>query len=309
VKIGFFGTPEIAAYCLKHCAGQFDIAFAVTQEDKPQGRSSKPVPSSVKCAALELSIPVLQPASLKDPEFIHQLSSYNADIFVVVAYGRILPRILFDLPRLKTINLHPSLLPKYRGAAPVESAIRAGETVTGITVQYINEKLDAGDIVLQETLAVDESSTSGDLYETILPHGAELLIRAIKGLVDNSIIPVPQKEEDASYCGKFTKDGAKIDWFQKSAAIHNHIRAYNPKPVAWTIFRGAHIRIWKSCIYHDDAPSLAPGELLVIDKKRLITGTADFPVEIISVQPETKKVMDIPSFINGYKPSKGECFS
>jgi methionyl-tRNA formyltransferase len=301
MKIGFFGTPEIALACLEYLADRHEICFAVTSADKPQGRSKKDLPSQVKIAALARNIPVLQPESLKDPVFADSLASFGADIFVVVAYGRIIPRCIFEIPRLKTINLHPSLLPKYRGAAPVESAILAGEKFSGITVQYINEKLDAGDILLQENIQLSESMTSGDLFRIVVPRGAEMLDIVVKGLEAGKIQPIPQRESDATYCHKFSREEAKIDWSLSRERIHNLVRAYNPKPVAWSLFRGSFVRIFRTAVSREILPSLLPGELSVFQKRRLFAGTGSEPIEILEIQPEGKKWMDGSSFINGYR--------
>jgi methionyl-tRNA formyltransferase len=308
LKIGFFGTPEIAAYCLKKLIENFTVVFAITQEDKPQGRSKSPVKSPVKVAAEQVGIPVLQPAKIKDESFISSLQLYTADIFVIVAYGRIIPASIFNMPRLKTINLHPSLLPKYRGAAPVESSLRDGAKESGITVQYINERLDAGDIVCQTQFDIPEHYTAEDMYHMILPIGADLLVSAVNELSNGSIKIVPQNENDATYCGKFSKESAEINWNLSAISVHNQIRAFNPKPVAWTVFRSSTLRVWKSTIPADCELRPAPGEFAVYLKKRMIAGTSDGIIELLIVQPEGKKVMTADAFINGYKPAAGERF-
>ena len=194
MKIGFFGTPDIAARCLDHLAKRFDVVFAVSCEDKPKGRNLKVCETPVRETASRLGIPVLQPHSIKDPSFAESLAFYAADIFVVVAYGRIIPRAVFAMPRLGSINLHPSLLPLYRGAAPVEWAIRSGETTSGVTVQCITEQLDAGDIVLQRELPVGPDETAGEFFDRAVEAGSAMLEEAVRGLDSGSIVPVPQDE-------------------------------------------------------------------------------------------------------------------
>jgi methionyl-tRNA formyltransferase len=309
LKIGFFGTPEIASFCLERLISDFTVVFAVTQENKPQGRSKTPVPPPVKTVAERAGIPVLQPSSIKDDSFRTELSRFGADIFVVVAYGRIIPSAVFSMPRFRTINLHPSLLPLYRGAAPVESSLLDGAEESGITVQYINEKLDSGDIICQTKFDIPADYTAEDMYRMILPAGADLLVSAVNGLCDGSLQPYAQDESRATYCGKFSKETAAINWNGSALSVHNQIRAFNPKPVAWTLFRSSVIRIWKSTIPADFSAVLSPGECAVFMKKRLIAGTADGVIEILSLQPEGKKVMPADAFINGYKPSAGERFS
>jgi len=309
MKIGFFGTPEIGAYCMKALCDEFEVLFAVTGADKKSGRNREVHFSPVKEAALAVNIPVLQPEKLRDSAFLDELKSFGADIYVVVAYGKIIPREVFDYPRYKTINLHPSLLPKYRGAAPIQWALVHGEKETGITVQCINEELDAGDILMQETIALDEDMTAEDLYQAVLPAGAELLIKTLHGLEDASVVPVPQDHGDALYCGKIDRDTARIDWESPARDIHNLVRGFNPKPVAWSEFRGKNMRVWKTAKFHDTVDfTLRPGEVRTFQKKRLLAGTGDGILEILSIQPENKKAMDGLAFINGYRLVEGECF-
>ena len=305
--VGFFGTPDIASYCLKKLNEKYNVAFAVTAEDKPAGRRQQITMPPVKTAALESGIDVLQPVTLKDGAFMQTLKAYNADIFVVVAYGKIIPADIFELPLLKTINLHPSMLPKYRGAAPIPWAIINGEDETGVTVQLINERLDAGDIVQQEIIPLDNSITTGELYERVLPLSADLLVRSIDLLASGGFKPVIQDESEATYCKKIDRDTAHIDWTQSASAVHNLVRGLNPKPVAWTTFRDRNMKIWKTALFSEDV-SIRPGEILVYRKKRILAGTGDGVIEILSLQPETRKVMDNAAFINGYHPSEGECF-
>jgi methionyl-tRNA formyltransferase len=307
MKIGFFGTPDIGAFCLRELARGFEVLFAVTGEDKPAGRHRHLQASPVKEAALELGIPVLQPAKLRDAAFVAGLKEYSADAYVVVAYGRLIPREIFDHPPLKTVNLHPSLLPRYRGAAPVEWALMLGEEQTGITVQVINEKLDAGDILAQEVIGVGRDTTAGALYDIVLPRGAALLADTLRRMEAGDITPLKQNEADATYCGKIDRDLARVDWARPAAEIHNLVRGLNPKPVAWTEFRGKNMRLWATSLPGDAAGIvLAPGELHVHNRKRLLAGAGGGVVEILGIQPETKKAMDGLSFINGYRIQAGE---
>ncbi len=302
MKIGFFGTPDLAARVLGDLRRMHDIAFAVTAEDKEAGRNREVRFCPAKARAMELGIPVIQPKSLKDPLFLEELRSFDADIYTVVAYGSLIPRSVFDHPPLKTINLHPSLLPKYRGAAPVQWALIRGERETGITVQLINEKLDAGDIVVQERLALDGTMTAADVMEIVSASGAELIDRAIRTLASGSAVPLKQDESQATHCGKIDRDVAMIDWTRSAEEIHNLVRGLNPKPVAFATFRGESIKIWKTSLPEGDIPvPAAPGSVVRFQKKRLIAGTGGGSVEILSLQPANKKIMDGLSFINGYR--------
>jgi methionyl-tRNA formyltransferase len=307
MKIGFFGTPELAKTVIAELYGKFQISFAVTMPDKPQGRSKKLIPTPVKEFAEEHKIPLFQPITLKDYQFITSIQEYEADIFVVFAYGRIIPRSVFDMPRLKTINMHPSLLPKYRGAAPIPWAVINGETVTGVTIQLIDEELDSGDIVLQKNFEISSNDTTDDLNKTAINIGASLLKEAVIGLNDGSLTPIKQDHDKATYCGKITRDTSQIDWLKSAAEIHNLIRGLNPKPIAWTTFRENELKIYKSKVFDETiGQNLKPGELYKLGKKRLLIGTGNGLLEILNLQPSTKKIMDAPSFLNGARLTEGE---
>lgn len=309
MKIGFFGTPEIAAYCLEKLIGRYEVVFVVTCEDKPQGRCLHVCSSIVKDCADAHNIEVFQPCSLKTDDIAPLIEKFNADIFVVVAYGQIIPRNVFAMPRLGSINLHPSLLPKYRGAAPVQWAIIHNEQASGITIQRIDERLDAGDVVLQEKFDISIDDTTGDIYSRILPLGTEVLFRAIDGLNDGSILPVKQNEADAVYCGKINREKSRIDWGISALNIHNLVRALNPKPVAWCEFRGKHTKIYKTKLFNETIDQeLKNGELLRYQKKRLLAGTSDGILEILQLQPENKKLMTAVEFLNGARLEPGEVF-
>ncbi len=309
MKIGFFGTPGLAARVLAGLCEKHQVLFAVTAVDKEAGRNREIQFCPAKAKALELGIPVLQPGSLKDPAFMNELRSFGADMFAVVAYGSLIPRSVFDHPPLKTINLHPSLLPKYRGAAPVQWALINGEKETGITVQLINEKLDAGDIVLQERLPLDGSTTAADVMEIVATRGAELMDRAGGILASGSAAPRKQDESEATYCSKIDRDLAMIEWSRPAEQIHNLVRGLNPKPVAFASFRGEGIKIWKTALPEDDVPAAAgPGSIMRYQKKRLLAGTGKGVIEILELQPANKKIMDGLSFINGYRLTQEDRF-
>lgn len=308
MKVGFFGTPDIASHVLQRLCREHDVVFLVAPEDKRCGRNLK----VQHCASKELAacedIPVLQPKTLKAPEFLEELKQYEADIFVVVAYGKLIPASVFTLPPLGTINLHPSLLPLYRGAAPVEWAIIKGERETGVTVQMINEQLDAGDIVVQEKLVLSETITSGELYDLVMPLGEELVLKSIEILSKGRDMLIPQDHSRATYCGKIDRETACIDWRKSSHEIHNLVRGLNPKPAAWTTFRKMNIKIWKTVPFAEEDITIQPGGILKFHKKRLLAGTGSGIIEIVEIQPENKKRMDGLAFINGYRLAEDEIF-
>jgi len=299
MRTGFFGTPQIAAYCLEEILKEYTVSCVVTSPDKPAGRGRKLTQSPVKELSLTRNIPVLQPQSLKDPSLHEQMKEFECDLFVVVAYGKIIPRLLFDMPRYGTINLHPSLLPLYRGAAPIQWALINGEKRTGITVQRINEELDAGEILLQDSIDIPIDMTAGELYDLVLPKGAAMLLKTIAGFQDNIITSEPQDHSRATYCGKIDTETARIDWNNTSMEIHNMVRGLNPRPAAWTTFRDKKIKIWRTM----------PVAIHIFPGKRLIAQTGSGALEIFQLQPETKKSMDSRSFLNGYHPDEGEVFS
>ncbi|MCL2025337.1 MAG: methionyl-tRNA formyltransferase [Leptospirales bacterium] len=302
MKIGFWGTPDIASYCIEALHINHEICFVVTQPDKPAGRNNVLTPPQAKETALKLDIPVLQPETLKDNSFLEKIKKFDADIFVVVAYGKLIPPAIFNAPPLKTINLHPSLLPKYRGAAPIQWALINGETETGVTVQMINEKMDAGDIVVQEKITLDDMMNADDLYNQALPIGVKLLNRAIELIASGRTDFEKQKDEEATFCKKITRDTAKINWNEPAYAIHNLVRGLAAKPAAWTLFRGTSMKIFRTTVVKIEElqETLTPGEIIRYQKKRLIAGTGSGLLEIIELQPETKKKLDAASFINGY---------
>ncbi|PKL39566.1 MAG: methionyl-tRNA formyltransferase [Spirochaetae bacterium HGW-Spirochaetae-1] len=310
MKIGFFGTPDIALYCLEELFKVHEICFVVTQPDKKTGRNQHMQICPAKHEAQCHDIPVLQPESLNDPAFFDQLNKYDAQIYVVVAYGKLIPRAVFDYPPLKTINLHPSLLPAYRGAAPLQWVLINGERETGVSVQLINERMDAGDIIRQEKVAITDDMTAADLSDAVLPLGVRLLNESIELLASGKAVSVQQKDDEATYCGKITRETARIDWTRSAVDIHNLVRGLNPKPVAWTTFRSRELKVWKTSLSHgvpDTALSLRPGEMAVYGKKRLMAGTGKGILELVAIQPETKKTMDGLSFINGYRPADTDC--
>lgn len=308
MKIGFFGTPEIAAFCLEKLIDTYRVVFIVAAEDKPSGRHLKIRYNRVKETALKRGIQLYQPANLRDQDFIRTIEKESADLFVVVAYGRVIPPEVFSLPPRGTINLHPSLLPKYRGAAPIQWALINGERETGITVQMMDEEIDTGDILTQRRIQIPIDMTSEELYRIILPLGADLLIETIDLLQTNSIEPTKQNNEEATYCGRITKNTSRIDWSKSSSEIHNLVRGLNPKPVAWTTFRGKDIRIWRTAMCEEDIESPSRGHISIYKKKRLMAGTGDGFLEILQIQPETKRIMDALSFINGYRLQENDRF-
>ncbi|MBN2434050.1 MAG: methionyl-tRNA formyltransferase [Spirochaetes bacterium] len=309
MKIGFFGTPEVARGLLSHLCSNYDVCFVVTNCDKPAGRNKKVCKPPVKMCAEENNVEILQPETLKDELLVEHLKSFNADLFIVFAYGHLIPASVFEMPRYGTINLHPSKLPLYRGAAPVEWALMDGVSETAVSIQKITEKLDAGDILAQQNITIDPDMNARELYEKVMPLGISLVDHVIKGFKDDSLNPVKQNESQATYCKKISRSTARIDWNMKALQIHNLVRAMNPKPGAWSLFRDTEIKVWQTAIVpQDQMIDLKPGQLARLGKKRLVAGCGDGIIEIISIQPLGKKPMEASAFINGARLSDDESF-
>jgi len=306
MKIIYFGSPDESARILVQLIAMHEVAAVVTNTDSPQKRSARLLPTPVASAAEENHIPVYKFNSLKKENAAEVLKTHNAEIFVVFSYGHIIPREVFTLPGLGTINLHPSLLPEYRGASPLQSAIIDGICHSGISVQTITEALDAGDIVVQEPLTIGSDSTSRDIMAEVITRGGSLLDKAIT-LLAEGFVPKAQDEAAASYCSKITRESSRIDWQSNPENLHNLIRALNPKPYAWTTLGGKEIKIMKSLRFSEglDVSSLSHGGFVRFQKKRLVARCGDGAIEILQLHPDGKKVLDAPAFLNGFRDLQG----
>lgn len=296
----FMGNPDWAAIVLRslHGAGH-RFAAVYTAPDKPAGRGQKLTPPPVKALALELGLPVRQPASLKPPEEAAALAALNADFAVVVAYGLLLPPAVLAAPRRGCLNLHFSLLPKWRGAAPVQRALLAGEEETGVTVMQMDAGLDTGPIVLQDRVGVGKDEDAAALGTRLSAIGGPLLDRAIRELLDGALASVPQPE-GATHAAKLRKEDAPLDWTQPAAACHARVRALAMWPVAETLVAGKRVKVLKSSIAHT-LPVLAPGEVAVREGN-LFIGCGDHrALELLVVKPEGKPAMPGPDFARGLR--------
>jgi methionyl-tRNA formyltransferase len=301
----FCGTPRFAVPTLEALAhAGFRVVLVVTQPDKPRGRGLALAPSPVKESALALQLPVTQPQSIKNnDEFRAQLTAFNPDGIIVVGYGRIIPQWMIDLPRLGNINLHASLLPKYRGAAPIQWAIARGETMTGVTTMRIDAGLDTGDILLQKETPINPTDTAETLAPTLAAIGADLMVDTLRGLDAGTIAPRPQDDAKATLAPILKKEDGRIDFRQAAQEIGNRLRGFQPWPGAFTTFRGKNLHVWETAVARH---SLRPGELLVEDGHLLIGCGAGTALELLTVQPEGKKRMASRDFIHGYRPQNGE---
>ena len=304
LKVVFFGTPEFAKASLEAIhQSHHEIVGVVTVADKQAGRGQKIHESPVKLFALEHQLPVFQPEKLRNPEFLEEMKHLNADVFVVVAF-RMMPKILFEMPKIGTFNLHASLLPDYRGAAPINFAIMNGEKETGATTFFINEKIDEGHILLQKSLEIDEDENAGSLHDRLMVLGSELVVATLDGLSANTIVEKPQPHvEHPKNAFKIFKNDTKIDWHRPTAEIYNFIRGLSPYPAAFTTIKiGEETKILKIFRgnYEVGIHSEAAGSM-TIDKNQFYFYTNDgqyFPLE---VQLEGKKRMEVKDFLNGFR--------
>ncbi|MFA6570751.1 MAG: methionyl-tRNA formyltransferase [Bacteroidota bacterium] len=294
----FMGTPEFAVPTLVKLNEEFGVKAVVTVPDKPQGRGKKQLPSPVKQKAAELSIPILQPDSLKDIDFVDKIKELTPDIIVVVAF-RILPREVFSLAKLGTFNIHASLLPRYRGAAPINRAIIEGEKYTGLTSFLLDDKVDTGNILLQKKIEIPEGSTAGDLHDLMMPLSADMAVETCKMLLSGNFRTTMQDDSLACPAPKLFAENCRIDWNLPAERIVNFIHGTSPTPGAWTIWNGKRLKILRAELYKGSALS-EPGSFSIEDDKFIIqceTGS----INATEIQPQDKKSMKTADFVRGYR--------
>ncbi len=304
LKIVFFGTPEFAVASLDALrnAGH-DIAAVVTMPDKTGGRGKRIIESDVKQYAVAHGLPLLQPERLKDEDFVEALRNIGADLFVVIAF-RMLPQVVWAMPPMGTVNLHGSLLPRYRGAAPINRAVMAGDTVTGVSTFLLRHEIDTGDVLMRRSIEIGPDENAGSVHDRLMAIGAEVITDTVAALADGTATAVPQEELDAEPCPapKIFREDCRIDWNRSAAEIHNHVRGLAPYPAAWTeIERNGDtdtIKILATALCPQLSPGLSPGEVKAIGKK-LLVGAADGAVELLTVQPAGKKAMGASDWYRG----------
>ncbi len=301
----FCGTPRFAVPTLEALVhAGFPVGLVVTQPDRPRGRGLALTPSAVKESALALQLPVTQPDSIKNnDEFRAQLTAFRPDAIIVVGYGRIIPQWMIDLPRFGNINLHASLLPKYRGAAPIQWAIARGEIVTGVTTMRIDAGLDTGDILLQTEIPIKLTDTAETLAPVLAAIGADLMVDTLRGLQAGTIAPRPQDHAKATLAPILKKQDGRIDFRQTAQETCNRLRGFQPWPGAFTVFRGKNLHLWQAAVSQH---SLLPGELLVEGNCLFVGCGEGAALALFEVQPEGKKRMPAGDFVRGYRPQSGE---
>jgi len=297
------GTPDFAVPSLKALIKEHNVLAVVTQPDKPRGRGKKMMFPPVKEAAVEAGIQVFQPEKIKNDNFISELEKFNADIFVVTAYGQILPEKILNMPKFGCINVHASLLPKYRGAAPIQWAIINGEKVTGVTIMYMEKGLDTGDMILKKEIAIAEDDTYGSLHDKMSEIGALALIDAIELLEKGEVKPEKQNDEASCYAKKINKEFGKIDWNKNSKEILNIIKGLNPTPGAYTFLNGEVFKIWRAEEYQCDSGKA--GIIVDVNKKGFIVKTNDSAIIVTEVQAKGGKKMSCADYLRGHPVEKG----
>ena len=310
LKLVFCGTPNFAVPTLeKLVEAGHSVPLVVTQPDRPRGRGMEVAVSPVKDAAVRLGIAILQPATIKNnTEFRDQLVGIAPDAIIVVGYGRIIPQWMIDLPRLGNLNLHASLLPKYRGAAPIQWAIASGETVTGVTTMRIDAGLDTGDILLQREIPIGLEDTSETLGPKLASIGADLMVETLRGLKNGNVRPTPQDHSRATLAPILKKEDGRMDFARTAYDLFNRLRGFQPWPGAFTVFRGKTLQVHRA--QPAQYSTLTPSEIAV-DGTHLFVGCgknndADTTLELIDIQLEGKRRMTAQEFINGYRPKSGD---
>jgi methionyl-tRNA formyltransferase len=298
MRVVFMGTPDIAATCLKKIiADGFEVVAVYTQPDRPKGRGMKLVQSPVKELALQQGLPVFQPESFRDDDAVEQLRALRPDVVAVVAYGRILPQRVLDIPRLGCVNIHASILPAYRGSAPYQWAVLDGCAETGVTAQFMSKGVDEGDIIDIAKTDIGENETAGQLLERLAVLGAALLSKVLTRFTRENVVAVPQNNAEASFAPMLDKSICPIDWSKTARQIHNQVRGLHPWPVATMELKGQRFKIHETRVLDRSG---APGEILELTKTGLVIACGEGAVEIRQLQAEGGKRMAAPDYFRGH---------
>lgn len=304
VRILFMGTPEFAVESLNRVVREGrDVIGVITQPDRPRGRGKKVMSPAVKVRAEELGIKVYQPSKIKDKEVIDNIKRMKPDIILVVAYGQILPEEILNLPPLGCINVHASLLPKYRGAAPINWVIIKGEKYTGITTMYMNEGLDTGDMIYQEKIEIVEQDTAGEIHDRLAVLGADVLAKTLKAVEKGEAPRIPQDHSKASYAPQLDRNTGKVDWSMNALDINNLIRGTNPWPGSYTCYDGIRIKVWKASVCDLNSQGV-PGTIIEVGRKGMKVQTGKGRLLIEEIQMPSSRRMTVDEYIRGntFKP-------
>lgn len=304
MNIVFMGTPDFACECLKQLiASKHNVLAVYTKQDMPRGRKMVMTPPEVKVLAQEHNLPVYQPATLRDPEVVSLLKTLNPDVIAVVAYGKLLPKEVLDIPKYGCINVHGSLLPKYRGAAPIQWTVLNGDEYGGVTTMYMGEGLDTGDMIETYKTKVGENETSGELFDRLSVEGGKLLLSTLDLLEKGEAPRIPQNEAEASYAPMLSREISQVDFDKTANEVHNLVRGLSPWPVAQTTLEGKRVKLISTRV---SKLSGAPGE--IVETSPLTVACGEGSVEILTLQLEGKKAMDSKAFLMGHRLEKGQFF-
>ena len=322
MRVIFMGTPDFAVPVLKGLVDseEHEVTAVITQPDKARGRSGKLVFTPVKEAAVEAEIPVFTPIRVKEPEFVEQLKKIPCDVIVVVAFGQLLSKEILDYPEFGCINVHASLLPRWRGAAPMQWAILSGDEKTGLTTMQMDVGLDTGDMLLTKEVAISPEETGESLHDRLAALGSGLLLDTLKGIHEGTISPIPQNEEESTYASMLTKEMGKINWEEPAETIERYIRGLNSWPSAFTGFRTKTLKVWRAEVLQEEEAAgmkkdrelsgeketSTPGMVVKVEKNSFVVKTGNGYLRLLEVQLEGKKRMDAGSFLRGVSVEKGE---
>ncbi len=308
MKVLFMGTPDFAATILDNLIkSDYELLGVVTQPDKQKGRGNEVSLSPVKELALTYGLSIYQPVKAKEPEFLETVKNLSPDVIVVAAFGQILPKALLEIPRFGCINVHASLLPKYRGAAPIQYSIIDGEEETGITIMYMDVGIDTGDIIMQDSIPISSDETGGSLFDKMAVLGAELIVKALAKIENGTATRIPQDNEKANYVKMIDKEMGRIDFSQSAIKIERLIRGLNPWPSAFTFLDGKTLKLWQAETLEEKTENFSgqPGEVIEVKKDALVVKTGDGLLVIKELQLEGKKRMTADAFLRGYSLKTG----
>lgn len=309
MRIVFMGTPDFAVGALEALiAAGHQIAAVVTQPDKPKGRGKEVQMTPVKECALKYDIPVFQPVKIKDPEPVETLRAYGADIFVVAAFGQFLSEEILKMPKYGCVNIHASLLPKYRGAGPIQRVILDGEKETGITIMQMDKGIDTGDILFQSVVPIDEKETGDSLHDKLAKAGADIIVEALTKIEAGDVSPRKQNDADSCYAKMLQKSMGKVDWSKEAVQIERMVRGLNSWPSAYTAYHGKNLKIWESsvCEKEETLENALPGMITAVEKDAFYVKTGEKTLKITCVQLEGKKKMPVKEFLLGCRMQAGE---
>lgn len=306
MKVIYMGTPDFSVPPLeKLIENNYEVALVVTQPDKERGRGREVSMSPVKQCALKHNIPVFQPQKIRESEAVEYLRGFGADIFVVAAFGQIVSEEILNMPKFGCVNIHASLLPKYRGAAPIQWSILDGEEYTGVTIMKMAKGVDTGDIYSSKSVKIEDDETADSLFDKLTYVGAELLIETLPKIENGSLIPTPQDESLSTHTSKITKEMGKIDWSFDAARIERYVRGLNSWPSSYSYLDKKTLKIWKAKVTDVSTKKEIPGAIVEVSKDYFVVATKDYGVALYEIQLEGKKRMTVHDFLLGYRIEKG----